>query len=112
MLTLAPVLRAPESSGNFILETDACDKGEGVCLTVCSSDAHNEHIVAYASQKFNNTEVNWNIVEKEAHAIIFGTKKFRHYLLGKQFLLQTDNQINTFIQSKREPKDANYLIGH
>ena len=109
MLTTAPVLRAPESSDFFILETDACDKGEGVCLKVRTNNGHAEHIVAYASRKFNSTEANWNIVEKEAHAITFGTKKFRHYLLGKQFLLRTDNRINTFIQSKREPKSRKLL---
>ncbi len=109
MLTSAPVLRAPESSDFFILETDACDKGEGVCLKVRASDDCSEHIVAYASRKFNSTEVNWNIVEKEAHAIIFGTKKFRHYLIGKPFLLRTDNRNNTFIQSKREPKSRKLL---
>ena len=87
MLTSAPVLRAPESSDFFILEIDACDKGEGVYLKVCSNNGPHEHIVPYASRKFNSIEVNWNIVEKEAHAIIFGTKKFRHYLLGKQSLV-------------------------
>ena len=109
MLTTAPVLRAPLNSDFFILETDACDKGEGACLKVRSHTNETEHIVAYASRKFNDTEVRWNIVEKEAHALAFGTKKFRHYLLGKQFLLRTDNRINTFIQSKREPTSRRLL---
>ena len=32
LLTSAPILRAPDSCDYFILETDASDKGEGVCL--------------------------------------------------------------------------------
>ena len=109
MLTTAPALHAPLNSDFFILETDACDKGEGACLKVRSNTNGAEHIVAYASQKFNDTEACWNIVEKEAHALRFVNKKFRHYLLGKQFLLHTDNQSNTFKQSKREPKSWKLL---
>jgi len=110
LLTNAPLLRAPDSRDFFILETDASDKGEGVCLKARSYTDGNEYIIAYASRhKFNSTEAKWNIVEKEAHAIIFATQKFRHYLFGKPFLLRTDNRINTYLQTKRSPKSRKLL---
>ena len=67
LLTSAPVLRAPDSCDYFILETDASDKGEGVCLKARSHLDHQRYIVAYGSHKFDETEERWNIVEKEAH---------------------------------------------
>eukprot|EP00795_Rhopilema_esculentum_P009397 gene9397-biopygen10865 len=82
LLSSAPVLRAPTSTDSFILEVDASDRGEGACLKATNTSDGKTYIVAYASRKFNETESRWNIVEKEAHAIIFATEKFRHYLLG------------------------------
>ncbi len=109
LLTNAPLLVAPDSRDFFILETDASDKGEGVCLkALCYTDG-NEYIIANASRKFNSTEAKWSIVEKEAHAIIFTTRKFRHYLFGKPFLLRTDDRINTYLQTKRSPKSRKLL---
>ena len=109
MLTTAPVLRAPLNSDFFILETDACDKGEGACLKVRSNANGAEYIVAYAIRKFNDTEARWILSKKVAHVLTFGVKKFRHYLLCKQFLLRTDNRINKFLQSKRELKSRKLL---
>ena len=49
----------------------------------CGSSDDKAYIVAFASRKFNDTKSKWNIVEKEAHAIISATEKCRHYVLGK-----------------------------
>ena len=109
LLTSAPVLRAPTSDDSFILEVDASDKGEGACLKACNSSDGQAYIVAFASRKFNDTESKWNIVEKEAHAIVFATEKFCHYLLGKPFLLHTDNRVTSFLRCKRSPKSRKLL---
>ena len=104
LLTSAPVLRAPTSDDSFILEVDASDKGEGACLKACGSSDDKAYIVDFASRQFNDTESERSIVEKEAHAIIFATEKFRHHLLGKPVLLRTDNRVTSFLQWKRSPK--------
>ena len=109
LLTTAPVLHAPDSHSYFILETDAANKGEGVSLKARSYEDQKEYIVAYASCKFSSTKENWNIVEKEAYAILFETTKFCHYLIGKPFLTRTDNHINTYLQSKCSPKSPKLL---
>ena len=83
LLTSAPVLRAPDSRDYFVLETDASDKGQGMCLTARRHLDNQEYIVAYCSHKFDTTEERWNIEEKEAHTVLFGAKKFHHYLFGK-----------------------------
>ena len=79
-LASAPVLRAPDCRDYFILETDASDKGEGMCLKARSHLDNQGYIAAYGSHKFDATEERWNIIEKEAHTILFGVKKFHHYL--------------------------------
>ena len=79
------------------------------CLKARSHLDHQEYIVAYGSHKFDETEERWNIVEKEAHIILFGVKKFHHYLFGKSFLLRTDSWINTYLQFKCAPKNRKLL---
>ena len=77
LLTKAPILVSPSDSNHFILETDASDIGIGHCLKICNEKGE-EFIVGYGSAKFSETEVKWNVVEKEAHAILEAIKKNRH----------------------------------
>ena len=37
-------------------------------------------------------EMNYSIIERESLALVFGTSKFRQYLLGRTFVLQTYHQ--------------------
>ena len=96
LLMQYPVLHPPSSNSIFVLETDASDLGSGHCLnalevsgfiTDIQAFAHSnndkEHIVAYGSKKFDDTEYCWNIVEKEATAIMDAVRKHRHYLIGR-----------------------------
>ena len=108
VLTEAPVLMSPTNESTFILETDACDSGIGSCLKI-KNDVGEECKVNYDSAKFSDTEMKWNIVEKEAHAIITALKKNRHYLLGKKFIIRTDSRILSYLHSKRKPKNRKLL---
>ena len=108
MLTQFPVLCSPSDSDHFILETDASDIGIGSCLKI--SDPYGwESIVGYHSAKFNDTEINWNVVEKEAHAIINAVQKNRHYLIGKKFTIHTDSRVLTYLLPKHRPKNKKLL---
>ena len=107
MLTTPPVLVSPSDKSNFILETDASDVGIGHCLKV--SNGGEEFIVGYGSGKFQKSELNWNVVEKEASAILEGITKNRHYLLGKKFTIRTDSRVLTYLHEKREPKNKKLL---
>ena len=73
------------------------------------SNPDKEHIVAYGSRKFDDTKYCWNIVEKEAAAIIDAVRKHCHHLIGIEFLLHTDNRILTYLMSKCEPKSRELL---
>jgi hypothetical protein len=47
--------------------------------------------IYYASRLMNNIENNYTITEKEALAIMYAMKKFKHYLLGNSFILFVDH---------------------
>ena len=85
-----PVLRHPDFSKPLILQTDACGYGLGaVPAQIIDGD---EHPIAYASRTLEDRETRHAIVEKEALAIAWGIHHFRHYLLGRHFLVQTDSK--------------------
>jgi hypothetical protein len=50
-----------------------------------------EHPVAYASKKLTSHERNWTSSEGECFAVAWAVKKFRPFLHGPRFSLQTDH---------------------
>ncbi len=66
-LTSAPVLRAPDISCPFLLQTDASDMGLGAILSQIQKGE--EHPVIYISRKLTLAERNYAAVEKEALAV-------------------------------------------
>ena len=107
ILSSPPVLYSPSKRDSFILETDASDKGLGGCLKVVKGTE--EFVVAYCSKKFVDSEINWNIVEKETFAIIHDVRYFHHYLIGNKFTIRCDNRIVTHLKDKRNPRNKKML---
>ena len=86
-----PVLRSPDFEKDFILQTDASDRGVGAVLSQ-KDDQGNDFPIAYYSRKFLPREERYSTVEKECLAIKLGVQAFRVYLLGRNFIVQTDHQ--------------------
>jgi len=53
--------------------------------------------IAFASCTLAPAEVKYAQLDKEGLAIIFGLKKFHHYLNGKHFIVYTDHKLLTHI---------------
>jgi hypothetical protein len=53
--------------------------------------------VAYFSEKLNETKSKYSTYDKEFYVIIQALKKWRHYLILKEFVLYSDNQALQFI---------------
>ena len=85
LLTNSPVLCYPSLDQDFILYTDASGNGLGAVLE------QEGRVVSYASRTLTKAERNYSTIEKECLALVFGTKQFRHYLLGRKFKIVTDN---------------------
>lgn len=86
-LTSAPILVSPDWSLPFILQTDSSDYGVGAVL--CQIVNGEERVIAYASKSLNKAQRNYMTSDKECYAIIWGTRHFRTYLIGKHFELYT-----------------------
>ena len=78
----------PDWNQEFILFTDASNYGLGAVL----SQMQNVKIVviAYASRHLNKAEIKYSATEKEALAVIFATKKYKHYLINNHFTIVSD----------------------
>lgn len=96
-LCSAPVLRYPNFNDTFTLTTDASNVGLGAILS------QQGHPVCYISRTLNEPELNFTTTEKETLAIVWSVKRLRQYLLGRQFIIQTDHQALTWLFNVKDP---------
>jgi hypothetical protein len=83
-------VKLPDVTRDFVLRTDACDRGLGAVLL--QEYDGTLFPVAYSSRKLLSAERNYSVSEKECLAIVFGISKFQRYLYGRKFILETDHQ--------------------
>ena len=98
-LASEPILRLPDLSKTFILQTDASESGIGATLLQKHSDG--VFPVRYASKKLLKREQNYSVTERECLSIIFGIQKFQKYLYGRKFVIQTDHAPLSYIQRSK-----------
>ena len=98
-----PVLRLPDHAKPFFLRTYASNCGLGAALI----QEHDEkyYPAAHGSKKLMSAERRYSTLKKECLAIVWGVSKFRLYLAGKPFILQTDHQPLTFLNDARLKND-------
>ncbi|KAK7113091.1 uncharacterized protein [Littorina saxatilis] len=85
-----PVLCMPDHEKEFVLRTDASDRGIGAVLM--QEQDKTLRPLAYQSKKLNGAESRYATVEKECLATVWGIQKFERYLYGRHFTLETDHQ--------------------
>jgi hypothetical protein len=79
------VLKIVDLEANFLMCIDACKEGLGGVLMQKGS------VICYESQKLNEHEFNYVTHDLELDAIVHALKMWRHYLLGRKFVLMTDH---------------------
>ncbi|KAA3677052.1 uncharacterized protein DEA37_0001247 [Paragonimus westermani] len=91
-------LKLPNTKETFIVATDASDRGIGAVLK------QKEGVIEYASRVLTPTEQKYSTIEKECLAIVWALDKWRPYLLGQQFHVETDHKPLEWIMTARDPR--------
>ena len=90
-----PILRLPDQAKTFILRTDASDLGIGAML-LQESDGK-LFPVSFASKKLSGSQQKYSTIEKECLALVWAIRRYRPYLYGARFVLQTDHEPLTYL---------------
>ena len=93
----APVLAFMDFKKSFLLETDASIEGLGVVLCQKQDDGQ-YHPIAYASQGLKGGKSRYHSSKLEFLALKWAmTDQFKEYLQYQTFLVQTDNNLLTYV---------------
>ncbi len=96
-LVSAPVLSNPDFSLPFTIQSDASDHAAGATLT--QEIDGRERVIAYFSQKFTSAQRKYGASERECLGVVLAIEKFRPYIEGTKFFVQTDCAAVTFMKS-------------
>jgi hypothetical protein len=104
-ITKQPILVLPYFGKTFQVRCDASGIAIGEFLS------QDNRLVAYFSEKLNDTKEKYSTYDKEFYAVIQDLKKLRHYLISKEFVLYNDNQSLQFItrQEKLNQRHAKWV---
>ena len=98
-LLCKPVLRLLGHAKPFIFRTDALNYILGAALMHEYDEKY--YTLAYGSRKLTSAKRSYSTLEMECLAIVWDVSKFRLYLAGKPFIVQTDHQPLMFLNDAK-----------
>jgi hypothetical protein len=104
-VTEQPVLALPDFNKVFQVDCDASGTTIGAVLS------QEGRPIAFFSEKLNEARKKYFVYDQEFYAIIQALKKWRHYLLPKEFVLFTDHKVLQYInnQGKLNQKHSKWV---
>ena len=102
--TTAPVLRVADPNKDYEVCTDASKEGVSAVLT------QEGKVIAYESRKLREHEQKYSSYDLELTVVVHALWMWRHYLLGKRFVLKTDHSslTNYFKQADLNSRQARW----
>ncbi|XP_061359324.1 uncharacterized protein LOC133303430 [Gastrolobium bilobum] len=94
-MLLLPTLALPNFDETFFVETDASGVGMGAVLMQAGRP------IAFLSKAFSDKDKVLSVYERELKAIVFAVYKWRHYLLGRHFVITTDHRSLKYLTEQR-----------
>jgi hypothetical protein len=99
----------------FILSVDASQHAVGCCLMqeyvpedgITPEECKDQKLypIAFASTKLTETQSRWATIEREAYAVIWALKKYRHWLLLSEVVVYSDHNPLSYL-TLSAPKSA------
>ena len=100
IMTTAPVLVLPDFSILFEVECDAAGRGIGAVLM------QQRQPIAFFSKALSEGNLTKSVYEKELMALVLAIQHWRHYLLGRPFVVYTDHKsLKHFLQQRLTSPD-------
>jgi hypothetical protein len=106
LLMNAPVLNIVDPNKDFIVCTNSCKEGlRGVLI-------QEGHVIFYESKKVNEHEIHYVTHDLDLVSIVHDLKMWRHYLLGRRFVLMTDHSGLRYLfdQPKLNARRARWMV--
>ena len=88
---ITPVLQIANPRRDFVVCMDARKEGHGGVLL------QNDHAIYYELWKLKEHEHKYPMHDLELVSIFHALKMWRHYLMGRKFLLKIDNMILKYL---------------
>lgn len=89
-----PVLILPSFDKLFTIECDASNIVVGAVLS------QENRPIAFFNENLNDAKKNYSSYDLELYTLVQALRKWRHYLLPKEFVVYTDNQALSFLNSQ------------
>lgn len=103
----------PDYNLDWILRTDASELGVGAVLLqkhISTTGEETLQPIAFVSKKFSDAATRWSTIEQEAYGIYYAANKLSYYLVGKEFVLETDHNNLLWMEASMVPKVIRWRI--
>jgi len=104
-----PVLAPYDLKKYTVDRCDASRMGVGGVLLQGEND-DSLRPIAYVSKSFNEVQQRWDTFDQEAFAVVHVLNKFRHFLIGRPFILETDHRNLVHLQSATTAKIERWYL--
>ena len=96
------MLVLPNADDIFVLDTDASGVAIGAELSQVQSGV--ERVIAYGSFALSKEQQRYCVTRRELLAVVRFTHQYRHYLVGKPFVIRTDHSSLRWLMHFKEPQ--------